>query len=297
MRFGRSGTVGLATTLVAVCLLMLSRSAMADFYDDALAAVDRKDYQHALRLLLPAARAGDARAEFALGVMDQDGQGMKKDSAASLVWLRKSAAQGYGPAEFNLGNAYKQGRGTKPDVAEAVRWWQRAARQGLVRAQYNLGVYWLLEQREERLQRLGMAWILQAADGGYEPSKELVGKLRKARPDGFADRGWLFEPEASEVRILASKPTDYVIQLVASSKLSSTRAFLDKEGLRGKALPFRFLKDGHIWYGIAYGSYADRAACVDAINRLPASLRSTAPWPRRFAVVQALIRSVQGVGD
>ncbi len=298
MPFARHYRIACIVPIALMLYGMLSGgAARADVYDDARAAIDRKDYQQARQLLIPAAYAGDRRAQFALGLMYGEGQGAGKSPVTALRWLRKSAEQGYGPAQFDLGNAYQQGRGTQPDMAEAVRWWQRAARQGFERAQYNLGAYWLLGQHEERLQRLGMAWLLEAAGLSYQPAVDLVAKLREIRPDGFEDQGWLFEPEASEVRILAGSPTAFLIQLYASPNRDAVRAFLDKEGLRGKALLFRFPRKGALWLGVAYGSYPDKAACVNAIRRLRASLRANHPWARSFTSVQELIGSVQAVGD
>ena len=54
--------------------------------------------------------------------------------------LRVRAEQGDAPAQFMLGRMYANGDGVPQDAAEAVRWYRLAAEQGLAEAQFNLGV-------------------------------------------------------------------------------------------------------------------------------------------------------------
>ena len=50
------------------------------------------------------AEAGEALAQFSLGVMYDKGDGVLKDSAEAVKWYRKSAEQGNANAQNNLGN-------------------------------------------------------------------------------------------------------------------------------------------------------------------------------------------------
>ena len=76
----------------------------------------------ALRVL---AEAGDAVAQFNLGVRYDFGQGVPEDDAE---------------AQYNLGVRYRNGEGVPQHDAEAVRWYRLAADQGVTEAQHNLGV-------------------------------------------------------------------------------------------------------------------------------------------------------------
>ncbi len=51
------------------------------------------------------------------------------------VW----AMQGYANAQYNLGLMYDNGQGVVQDYAEAVRWFRKAAEQGDAKAQFNVG--------------------------------------------------------------------------------------------------------------------------------------------------------------
>ena len=51
----------------------------------------------------------DAAAQFKLGVMYENGEGVPKDSVKAVEWYRKAAEQGYAPAQFKLGWMYANG--------------------------------------------------------------------------------------------------------------------------------------------------------------------------------------------
>jgi TPR repeat protein len=56
--------------------------------------------------------------------------GVPKDAAEGVKWLRRSAEQGYAVAQYYLGVAYLEGTGVEPDQQRAVAWISEAARQG-----------------------------------------------------------------------------------------------------------------------------------------------------------------------
>ena len=55
---------------------------------------------------------------------------MKLDHAEAVRWIRKAAKQGPADAQYNLGGMYANGQGVNLDHAEAVRWYRKAAEQG-----------------------------------------------------------------------------------------------------------------------------------------------------------------------
>ena len=57
------------------------------------------------------AEKGDAAAQFNLGVMYQNGEGVSKDNVEAVKWYRKAAEQGDDYALVNLGAMYRQGEG------------------------------------------------------------------------------------------------------------------------------------------------------------------------------------------
>ena len=62
-----------------------------------------------------------------------------QDYVKAVEWYQKAALQGKADAQYNLGIMYEQGKGVKQDSVEAIKWWQKAVAQGLAPAQYALG--------------------------------------------------------------------------------------------------------------------------------------------------------------
>jgi len=77
--------------------------------DDALAAYSAGNYTEALILLRPSAQEGNALAQYRLGGMYFEGQGVPQDYAQAASWLRKAADQGHARAQYSLGVMYHKG--------------------------------------------------------------------------------------------------------------------------------------------------------------------------------------------
>jgi uncharacterized protein len=95
---------------------------LADAFDDGTAAYRREDYAGALRLWLPAAEAGDARAQYSLGALYSDGKGVAKDYVVAATWLRRAADRGHASAQSLLGLMYSEGVGVTRDPIAAHLW-------------------------------------------------------------------------------------------------------------------------------------------------------------------------------
>lgn len=80
------------------------------------------DRPRALRLLEEAARKGESSAAFRLGMLLDDGDGVRQDRARALAYFRAAAAGGAMEAYHNIGAAYASGRGVKRDYAEGLAW-------------------------------------------------------------------------------------------------------------------------------------------------------------------------------
>jgi TPR repeat protein len=75
-----------------------------------------------------------------LGWRYKYGEGVKKDLAKAVEWLRQAAEQGYAPAQNALGFCYEFGDGVEKDLKKAIEWYTKAAEQGDARAQNNLAL-------------------------------------------------------------------------------------------------------------------------------------------------------------
>ncbi len=99
---------------------------MRDF-NAGVAAYKQGDYATAYREWRPLAEQGNAKAQYNLGVIFLNGEGVHQDDAESVRWWRKAAEQGHAEAQFNLGFMYYNGRGVPQDYAQAHMWYHLAA--------------------------------------------------------------------------------------------------------------------------------------------------------------------------
>jgi len=99
-----------------------------------------QDYTQAAVWFRKAAEHGNADAQYSLGVLYDLGHGVPNDYAQADILFRKAAEQGYARAQFNLAYAYNHGQGVTQDFAQAAVWYRKAAEQGHAGAQYSLGV-------------------------------------------------------------------------------------------------------------------------------------------------------------
>ena len=90
-----------------------------------------------IKTLRKQAEAGDAKAQFNIGSMYENGSGVKQDYAEAAKWYRRAAERGDARAQYNLGIFHQNGWGVPKDDAEAAKWYRKAAMQGAASAQYN----------------------------------------------------------------------------------------------------------------------------------------------------------------
>ena len=82
----------------------------------------------------------DASAQFDLGFMFANGEGVTQDYKQAVYWYTKSAEQGDAGAQYNLALMFVNGEGVTQDYKQAVDWYRKAAEQGYAGAQNNLGL-------------------------------------------------------------------------------------------------------------------------------------------------------------
>jgi TPR repeat protein len=156
--------------LVALLAVLSPGDVLAGPLEDAAAAYVRKDYATALSVWRPLAALGNAAAQFNLGLMYDNGQGVEQDYPEAVKWYSLAAAQGDAQAQYNLGYMYDNGQGTLRNYAEAVKWYRLAAVQGDARAQSSLGMMYANGQGVERDFSRSYMWFSLAVIAGNSPS-------------------------------------------------------------------------------------------------------------------------------
>lgn len=167
-----------AVLLVAV----LATQASAQDFRAGLDAYDRGDFAAALREWRPLAEQGDARAQFNLGVILFNGQGIPHDPVEAVEWYRAAADQGYGPAQDKLAFMYETGQGLLQNYVEAYKWSTLAIRHGVEmrKTRDALAAKMTAEQIAEA-DRAAAAWRPRLAENAPEPTSDAVAQAASTR--------------------------------------------------------------------------------------------------------------------
>jgi uncharacterized protein len=123
------------------------------------------------------AEAGDAKAEYALGLDYARGSGVQADDAQALKWFLKSAQQHYAAGEYALSELYMTGRGVAENDAKALEWMKLAAEHGDPRAQYNLAALYLAGRGVTKDESVAFTWMDKAARQGFTDGEFGLGSM------------------------------------------------------------------------------------------------------------------------
>jgi len=173
----------------ALCLALATPlgAQTADEIEAARGLFREGQFEAALEVLEPAAEAGDAAAQNALGNAYHHGRGREVDAAQAIAWYEKSRAQGNPLAAYNLARLHRFGMaGQPPDMPRALALFTEAAEAGFAYAHGDLG----------RMHELGLGTPIDyakaadhyaRAEGNVEATVDL-GALY-LRGDGVAEDG------------------------------------------------------------------------------------------------------------
>lgn len=151
---------------VAALLLAVAGPARGDYAAGA-AAFQGGDYVTALTEWRALAEQGNARAQFGIAVIyEEGGGGVARDYAQAASWYREAANRGLADAQFNLGNLYRRGHGVSKDARRAVVWYLKAATQGMAAAQYNLALSYETGSGAAQNYAVAAKWYRMAAEHG-----------------------------------------------------------------------------------------------------------------------------------
>jgi hypothetical protein len=148
----------------AALLVGLAASLAHAGWEEAVDAYNKGDYATAAREFRPFAEQEQAQAQFILGWIYQNGEGVARDFAESAKWYAKAAAKGNADAQSALGSYYMSGAGVKRDDAEAAKWFRKAAEQGKGQAQYLLGYLLARGEGLPKNEAEGAQWTRKAAE-------------------------------------------------------------------------------------------------------------------------------------
>lgn len=125
--------------LAAACIaLAFAPVAHADFNDGVVAYL-MGDYQTAYNTMRSLGETADhAYAQYYVGMMYLNGQGVTQSYEDAATWFRKAAEHGISQAQHKLATLYSSGQGLPRDYEYAYAWYAAAAAQNHVKSQEAL---------------------------------------------------------------------------------------------------------------------------------------------------------------
>lgn len=176
-----------------------------------------------------AAKAGNAEAQFRLGVMYGNGDGVGLDYAQARGWFGKAAAQGHENAILTLAWMCANGTGIEVDEDRARELYLLAARGGSAKAQYVVATMFRFAQYgAEKDLPAALDWYMKAADQGMPTAQFALGKMlmegKGVVQDDAAALQWL-----SLAHVNGSKRAeDYVKHLIKRMDPAEVRAIRER---------------------------------------------------------------------
>lgn len=111
-----------------------------------------------------------------VGFMMANGLGMPVDTQRGLEMIKASAALGHRSAQYYLGQAYETGTGVTRDEAEALKWLSLSAAQGLAGAQYRLALRYADGKGVEKDPAKAVKLMRLAADQEWVNARVALGR-------------------------------------------------------------------------------------------------------------------------
>ena len=172
-------TMSLLRSIALVLSIVCSTApAWADF-KTGMDAYQRGDYTTALGEWQPLAEQAQAVAQYQLGLLYANGQGVTRDDAKARQWYEKAAVQRHTEAQVNLVVMLMYARGGQQDYKMAVYYLRLAANQDNDLAQRRLGQMY---ERGEGVQQdyvKAYMWYSLGASKGVEAGARLRDALAK----------------------------------------------------------------------------------------------------------------------
>lgn len=183
-----------------------------------------------LEELRQAAEAGDAEAQFRLGVLYGNGEGVELDHRLAEQWFSRAARQGHEDALVNLAWLYATGTGVDVDEPRARELYLLAADHGSGKAQYVVATMYRFGQYgAQRDMEKALRYYQAAAERGISSAQFALGKLlmegKHVQQDDVVALQWLTLAQANGSK-RADEFLPHLVQRMTPEQLAEARTQL-----------------------------------------------------------------------
>lgn len=130
-------------------------------------------------------------------------------------------------------------------------------------------------------------WSVQVIDPKFGKSKRVefaVGEQKQ--PATLTTAPTIDNNILNESWVRTQSPLHYTVQLFSSNTLPGAKNFISQHKLDKNTALIHSVSKGKHWYSVLHGSFVSETAANKAITQLPAGVRKTKPWVRRFDGIQ-----------
>jgi TPR repeat protein len=115
---GRASKFNVLMFFVGISLMLGGNFSYAENFESGFEAYKRGDFSNAMRIFRLTAEQGDSTAQYNLGVMYRDGQGVPQDNVYAYMWWSIAASNGSDMGVGNRDKVFKEM--TKDQVASPI---------------------------------------------------------------------------------------------------------------------------------------------------------------------------------
>lgn len=202
--------------------------------DDESANENSNELEMAVQALRQSAGQGNAEAQFRLGVMCGNGDGVEIDREQAMAWFSKAARQGHENALITMAWMYANGAGIETDEQRARELYLLAADHGSAKAQYVVAtMYRFAQYGAEKDLAKALHYYTESANRGFATAQFALGKLlvegKLVQQDRVTALQWLTLADANG----SKRAQDYikeVLQQMSPEEVDQARAAVLRGG-------------------------------------------------------------------
>lgn len=173
-RFKKASVTGLAVSVVAVTVVT-AFPYFTPIVSTSLDAIVQSDQLSETRKL---AEQGNADAQYTLGLMYLEGDGVAPVKSEAIKWLTSAATQGHLQAQNDLVNTFlRYGAQDSLELKQATQWLTQAAQEGHAEAQFMLGNMYAEGQGVIQDFMQAANWLQKAANAGHPEAMYRLGMM------------------------------------------------------------------------------------------------------------------------
>lgn len=211
------------------------------------------EFKKAMHSLLPAAVAGNPRAEYAVGYMYYYGYGVSRDDESGMFWMSRAADCHYPPAVKAVDRIRM--RNTMPEEIRA----EERARDRDPRASDTM------IRKDEKAER---DEVLRSISRPISPQPKKIPRESAA------------ENTVNKVNNILTE--GYGLQLMGAYDLEDVKKYQRSLAVEKNSVIWHTEHNNKDWFVLVYGHYPTVADARSAMTQMPKTLRDMGPWVREL---------------